>query len=268
MNIFEDIAKSGSLQRIFWSIIVTLFCIILYKIISRFLAAKEKKNSRILSSKKNKTFLRMFRSVIGTALATFDVLTILQIFGVNVGSMLAGVGIASIVIGFALQDALKDIIRGFEIISDSYYDIGDVIKYGDNLGQVLSIGLRTTKIQDINTMNIVSIANRDIDKVEVTTGYIYLPVPLPYEIKPDAANDLMLEITENIKALEQVNTAEYQGLSKIDTSSLNYQIAIQCDPMNVLSVRRAALGVVTDTLAKRKLRLPYAHVDVRTKGTK
>ena len=217
------------------------------------------------NNKKRKTYLRMLRSFVVAAIIIIVVLIVLQLLGVNVSSMLAGVGIASIVIGFALQDAMKDIFRGLEIVSDSYYDIGDFIKYDDNVGQVLSINLRTTKMQDMNSMNIVSIANRNIDKVEVLTGYIYLEVPLPYEIKPDAADLLMAEITKDITALDNVTSAEYQGLDQIDTSALNYQIAITCDPANLLTVRRASLGVVTRTLAAHKLRLPYNHLVVKEK---
>ena len=150
-------------------------------------------NKRI-SEKRRKTYGRMVKSLACTILVVIIVLIILQFFGVNVTSILASVGIASIVIGFALQDALKDIIRGIEIITGNYYEIGDVIKFDNNLGQVQSITIRTTKIQDINTMNIVSIANRNIDKVEVDTGYIYIPVPLPYELKIEKADEIMQEI--------------------------------------------------------------------------
>ena len=265
MNIFEDIIKSGLFERIVWAALIIVLSCTIYAITSRFFKAKEKKNSKILSSKKNKTYLRMFRNIIGAALVIITLLTILQIFGVNVSSMLAGVGIASIVIGFALQDALKDIIRGFEIISDGYYDIGDYVKYGDNVGEVLSIGLRTTKIQDMNSMNIVSIANRNIDQVEVVSEYIYITVPLPYEIKPDAADLLMEEIAKAIKKQDNVKTTEYQGLSAITGSTLNYQIAITCDPANKLSVNRESLGTIVKVLASHKLRLPYSHLIVHEK---
>lgn len=228
----------------------------------------DKKPPKIFLNKKRKTYLRMFRSIIGATILIIAILIVLQFLGINVSSMLAGVGIASIVIGFALQDAMKDIFRGLEIVSDNYYDIGDVIKYGDNVGEVLSINLRTTKIQDINTMNIVSIANRNINQVEIVSEYIYLGVPLPYEIKPKAADLLMTEITKNIGDLDNVKTVEYQGLSQIASSSLNYQIAITCDPMNKLSVNRAALGVVTETLASHKLRLPYANLTLRSADKK
>lgn len=222
------------------------------------------KKPKVFLDKKRKTYLRMLKSIIGAAVLIIVILIILQFLGINVSSMLAGVGIASIVIGFALQDAMKDIFRGLEIVSDNYYDIGDVIKYGDNVGEVLSINLRTTKIQDINSMNIVSIANRNINQVEIVSEYIYLKVPLPYEIKPKAADLLMAEITKSIGDLDNVKTVEYQGLSQIAESSLNYQVAITCDPMNKLSVNRAALGIVTEILASHKLRLPYTNLTLRS----
>ena len=179
--------------------------------------------------------------------------------------MLAGVGIASIVIGFALQDAMKDIFRGLEIVSDNYYDIGDVIKYNDNVGQVLSINLRTTKIQDINSMNIVSIANRNVDHVEVLIGYIYLPVPFPLRIKPSAADGIMLEIAKSIQALPKVTSVVNQGVSNITNSSLNYQLQITCDPMDQLQARRDCLGVIVNVLADHKILLPYTQLDIHQK---
>ncbi|MBR3264285.1 mechanosensitive ion channel family protein [Candidatus Saccharibacteria bacterium] len=224
-----------------------------------------KKASKVFSNKKRKTYLRMLRSIIAAVILIIIVLVVLQLLGVNVSSMLAGVGIASIVIGFALQDAMKDIFRGLEIVSDNYYDIGDVIKYNDNVGQVLSINLRTTKIQDINTMNVVSIANRNIDHVEVLTGYIYLPVPFPLRIKPSAADSIMLEIAKEIQTLPNATSVVNQGVSNITNSSLNYQLQITCDPTNQLQTRRDCLGVVVNTFANHKILLPYTQLDIHQK---
>lgn len=222
----------------------------------------EKLPSKRVSDKRKRTYVRMLKSIICTVLVIILVLIILQFFGINVSSMLAGVGIVSIIVGFALQDALKDIIRGLEIISSNYYDIGDLIKFGDNLGQVQSITLRTTKIQDINTMNIVSIANRNIDKVEVDTGYIYLPIPLPYELKIEKADEIMKEIVKKLSKTDLITSADYQGLSKINTSSLDYQVVLTCEPMNRLQARRNALGVVVKTLEEYKISIPYTKIDI------
>ena len=225
----------------------------------------DKKLKVFANNKKRKTYLRMLRSIIGATIVIVVILIVLQLFGINVSSMLAGVGIASIIIGFALQDAMKDIFRGLEIVSDNYYDIGDVIKFGDNMGQVLSINLRTTKIQDMNTMNIVSIANRNINQVEVVTGYIYISAPLPLRIKPTAASTLMTEIAHNVQKLPNVTSVISQGLTSITNSSLNYQLQITCDPINQLQVRRDALGCIATTLASHKILLPYTELTVHEK---
>ena len=51
-------------------------------------------------------------------------LFVLQLLGFNVSSVIAGVGIVSAIVGLSLQDALKDIIMGFNIIIDSYFSVG------------------------------------------------------------------------------------------------------------------------------------------------
>lgn len=265
MDFIEDIIKNVWIQRLFWSAIVILVSLLIYRIITGILTSKEKKTSKILSTKKNKTLIRMLKSVAAGTISIIAVLTVLEIYGVNVSSMLAGVGIASIVIGFALQDSLKDIIRGFVIVSDNYYEIGDVIKYGDNLGPVISVSLLTTKIQDINTMNIVSIANRNVDKVEVDPGYIYIPIPLPYELKVEKAETVIHEIVQKLRKRTGITSADYQGITKLDTSSLNYQIVVTCDPVSRLQIRRDSLRIIMTTLEANKLSVPYTQLDLHNR---
>lgn len=207
----------------------------------------------------------MLKSFIGAAVIIIVVLTVLQLLGINVSSMLAGVGIASIIIGFALQDALKDIFRGLEIVADDYYDIGDVIKFGDNIGQVTSINLRTTKMQDMNTMNLVSIANRNIDQVEIVSGYIYIPIPLSHELKIEKAKEIMDEIVKNLSTQDLLLSADYQGITELADSSINYQVVVTCDPINRLQARRNALSAIVATLQEHKISIPYSQLDVHTK---
>ena len=265
MDFIEDLIKNVWVQRLFWSAIVVAFSLLLYRVIARVLNGRENKNSKIMSNKKNKTLIRMLKSIVAGTISTITVLMVLEIYGINVSSMLAGVGIASIVIGFALQDSLKDIIRGFVIVSDNYYEIGDVIKYDDNLGPVISVSLLTTKIQDINTNNFVSIANRNIDKVEVDPGYIYIPIPMPYELKVEKAEAIMKEIVKNLQKQERVTTAAYQGITKFDTSALDYQVVITCNPADRLQARRDSLRTIYTTMETNRIHVPYTQLDVHAK---
>ncbi len=265
MDFIANLIKNVWIQRIFWSIIVVTFSLLIYRVIARVLNGREKKTSKIMNNKKNKTLIRMLKSIVAGTLSIITVLMVLEIYGINVTSMLAGVGIASIVIGFALQDSLKDIIRGFVIVSDDYYEIGDVIKFGDNLGPVVSVSLLTTKIQDINTMNIVSIANRNIDKVEVDPGYIYIPIPMPYELKVEKTEEIMKEIVKNLQKQERVTTAAYQGITNFDTSALDYQVVVTCDPADRLQARRDSLRAIYTTMEANKIHVPYTQLDLHDK---
>lgn len=265
MDFVEQIIKNVWVQRLFWSAIVVVLSLLIYRVIARVLNGREKKTSKIMSNKKNKTLIRMLKSIVAGTLSIITVLMVLEIYGINVSSMLAGVGIASIVIGFALQDSLKDIIRGFVIVSDDYYEIGDVIKFGDNLGPVVSVSLLTTKIQDINTMNFVSIANRNIDKVEVDPGYIYIPIPMPYELKVEKAEEIMKEIVKNLQKQERVTTAAYQGITNFDTSALDYQVVVTCNPADRLQARRDSLRVIYTTMEANKIHVPYTQLDLHQK---
>ena len=265
MDFIKDVIENVWFQRAFWSLIVILFALLIYRLAARFLNNREKKNSKIMANKKNKTFIRMLKSAVAFILAIITVLMVLQIYGVDVSSMLAGVGIASIVIGFALQDSLKDIIRGFNIVSDDYYEIGDVIKFGDNLGVVQSVSLLSTKIQDINTNNIVSIANRKIEQVEVDPGYIFIQIPLPYELEIDKAESILRDIVKKIQTHANVTSATYQGITKINDSSLDYQISLVCNPATRPQTRRDALHTIITTLEKHKISIPYPQLDVHTK---
>ena len=111
-------------------------------------------------------------------------------------------------------------------------------------------------------MNIVSIANRNIDQVEICTGYIYIPIPMPYELKVEKAEEIMQEIVKDLKKKENILTADYQGITNFDTSALDYQIVVTCDPMNQLQTRRDALRVIYTALESHKIHIPYTQIDL------
>lgn len=265
MDVILKFLENSWVQRGIWALVVVIFSGLVYLVVSKFLNKKEEQSTKLISSKKNKTFIHMLKSIIGYILTIVTVLMVLQIYGVDVSSMLAGVGIVGIIIGLALQDVLKDIFRGFDIISDGYYAIGDVITFGENTGQVMSITLRTTKIHDINTDNIVSIANRNIDEVEVVSGSIYLNIPLPYDVPVEKADKILSDVIPTLKKDKDITDAKFMGLNHLNDSSMDYLFLISCSPAIKLPVRRKALHIIVTALADNKISIPYPQLDVHTK---
>ena len=61
--------------------------------------------------------------------------------------LLAGAGILGLAVGFGAQSLVKDIISGFFVIFEDQFSVGDYIKINTFEGEVLEIGLRTTKLK-------------------------------------------------------------------------------------------------------------------------
>lgn len=262
MKIFNNIW----IVRIIWSLVTIISCIIFYNIIVGMFSSRVNSGKiRFLSSKKGKTYFKMLRSIIRYIFIIITFLIVLRIFGINITSMLAGVGIIGIIIGFAIQDALKDIIKGFDIISDNYYQVGDVIKYGDIIGKVLTVGLKTTKVEDVNSFNIISISNRNIEQVEVVSNLINIDIPIPYEVEVSDAEKAILDIVDSVKQHESVTNCEYRGINELAESSIKYQIKVYCNPILKVQMRRDVLRYIVLGLKKYKISIPYNQIDVHQK---
>lgn len=256
---FEEISKTHILS----SIIIIMLSIILYKIIIYFISKGEEKNKSI--SNKRRTYLKLFKNILRYVFGIVTVLIVLQINGIDVSSVLAGVGIAGVVFGLAIQDWLKDIIRGSSILSDNYFQIGDVVKYKNIEGKVLELGLKTTKIQDLATSNIISVANRNIEEIEVVSNLIYVRIPMPYEVELERAEKATNEIIEIMKNNEKVENCRYMGVAELADSSIQYLLEVTCNPVNKLQIKRDTLRSILIGLKSNNIEVPFTQIDIHEK---
>ncbi|WP_245192267.1 mechanosensitive ion channel family protein [Arthrobacter pigmenti] len=106
----------------------------------------------------------LLRSVTAVTIAVIAVMTALGELGVEIGPILASVGIVGIAIGFGAREVIRDAFLGFFITIEDQYGIGDTIEIGDTVGVVQSVGLRITRLVDENGA-IWYVRNGDIMKV-------------------------------------------------------------------------------------------------------
>ena len=265
--IISDIDKNIPwLGNIIKSLLIVIIGIVIYSIISKIIASKlENSKYRIFNNKKYNTYLKLAKSINRYLFILIILFMILKVYGVNISSLAAGVGVLGIVFGFAIQDALKDVIKGIDIISDSYYQVGDVIRVDKYTGKVLAIGIKTTKIEDIFEKNIVSISNRNIDQVEVLSHMININIPLPYELKLKDAESTIEYIAKEIKKIEKVEKVEYRGVNELDDSCIRYQIKVYCPPIDKVQTRRDSLTCIIRCLEEKNIHVPYNQLDVHQK---
>jgi MscS family membrane protein len=70
-----------------------------------------------------------------------------NVFGANIGTWLAGLGIAGLAVSLAAQDSIKNVFGSITIILDQPFQQGDVINFTGTLGTIEEIGFRSTRLR-------------------------------------------------------------------------------------------------------------------------
>ncbi|MFH1721567.1 MAG: mechanosensitive ion channel family protein [Candidatus Altiarchaeota archaeon] len=156
---------------------------------------------------------------------------IINQLGYSITPLVASLGIAGFAIGFAAQDSISNILAGFFIMVDRPFKIGDRIKIKDILGEVVDIGLRTTKVKTLDHL-IVIIPNKSIVS-DVVTNYtlpdmklkVYLDVGVAYGSDPEKVKRICLKIADACE-LTLKDPAPSMYFLEFGESSLNFKLVV------------------------------------------
>ncbi len=97
----------------------------------------------------------MFISMMSKGVMVIGILVALSQLGIQIGPMLAGLGIAGFIVGFALQDTLSNFAAGMMILVYRPFDVDDVIEAGTVMGKVSAMSLVSTTILTFDNQTLV-----------------------------------------------------------------------------------------------------------------
>ena len=146
--------------------------------------------------------MRPMTTLLKMVILVLAVLFWLSNLGVNVSTVLAGLGVGGLALALALQKPIEDMMGALTIFSQASIKVGDFCRYGDITGVVEDIGLRTTRLRTL-TNTLVSIPNSRIAHVEVEnisarSKIRYWPT---LRLRYDTTADQIQEITDGIRQL-------------------------------------------------------------------
>ena len=186
--------------RIFWAAIVGLLVHQLVRVVVFILdRLSEKHARRRLLYKRLVPICRLFL----WAFATFFVVRV--IFDIDAQGLLAAAAAIGLAIGFATQGLLKNLVGGFIIVADRPFQVGDKIEVGGTYGEVISIGLRSTRIQTPDD-NLVSVPNAQVIENQVSNAnsgqldcQVVTDLYLPGSVDESAARRIAYETAASSK---------------------------------------------------------------------
>lgn len=190
------------------------------------------------------------------------VILIMQINGINVSSIAAGVGIVSVVVGFALQDFLNDWVMGLSIVWEGYFSVGDIVRYKECVGEVIQFNFKMTKIKDMNDGSVWVISNRYLSEIVLLGNWFDVDVPGAYEVDLSKIQRAMHEIQEKMNALEEVKNCMYLGAQAFESSSISYRFRIYCSPLARNPLRRDLFRILQEVYEREGLSIPYDQLEI------
>jgi len=138
----------GMISGLINSLMAVVFVFILSRVANVILEIWGKEFAKRTKSSLDDVLLPMFHKAVNIVFIIIGMMWILRIWNIDIGPYLAGAGIMGIVLGFALQDSLKNIFGGVTLLLDKTYKIGDKVKLeSGDVGTILDIGLRSTKMK-------------------------------------------------------------------------------------------------------------------------
>ena len=191
----ERIKDLISFEKIIGSLLVLLVGFFLLKILTRILQYLAEKSTRYrISYKGTIPIVRL----LGWSIIIYIVIAV--IIKLPFETVIAISASLAIAIGLAAQDLVKNIIGGIMILFDRPFQVGDKIQVGNNYGEVIAIGLRSTKIVTGDDST-VSIPNSEIMNQSVSNAnsgepncQVVAEIYLPIDVDTIAVRDIAMEV--------------------------------------------------------------------------
>ncbi|QJU59828.1 mechanosensitive ion channel [Sphingomonas sp. AP4-R1] len=179
-------------------------------------------------------------SALGSAMGIIRVLVTFSLFaialilvlgnlGVNVAGLIAGLGIGGIAIGLAAQGVFADLFAGISILFDRPFRLGDVISYGDSMGTVEAIGMRTTRIRAF-TGEMLIISNKNLLDKEIknVSGRDHIRLSFTLSVTYETPPETLARIPAMLKEMGEAENVKVAraGFETFAASSLDFAFII------------------------------------------
>lgn len=181
----------------------------------------------------------------------------LYMFGVDTTGVLASLGAFSVMVGLGAKNLITDILAGISIIMEKDYRVGDIINIGGFCGKVTEIGIRTTKVEDIDG-NVKIFYNSGVNGVINMTSK---PSAVRLDVKIDAQHPFnqveaaMTGFFERVtgKYPQIKGKCNYLGVQDSTPAFNVYRITIPCDEIDRAPLRRALIKDLSEFCMEEKL---------------
>ena len=175
--------------------------------------------------------LRSFASILILGIA---VVLVLGELGINLAPIVASAGVVGVALGFGAQNLVKDFIAGIGIILEDQYGVGDVVDLGEASGTVEAVGLRITRLRDVNGV-VWYARNGEILRVgNKSQGYaqVVIDMPVAHDTDLERCRTVMQEVADGMHAEDEwaevlLSAPESLGAEQITSEGVFMRVQVR-----------------------------------------
>jgi small-conductance mechanosensitive channel len=237
--------------------------------VNQTMARPKRGESREGMKRRAETLCRVFLGLARLMIILFVLFMILAELDINIGPILAGVGVAGIAIGFGAQYVIRDLIAGVFIIMENQYRVGDVAKVADVAGLVEEVNLRKTVLRDLDGV-VHHIPNGEI---RVASNYsrhfarVNLDVSVSYGTDLNHAMEVINDVCSKMAEEEEWKsvireTPQVLRVNKLGDSGIDIKIVGDVKPLEQWRVTGELRLRIKNEFDRVGIEIPWPHTKV------
>jgi MscS family membrane protein len=269
-NVLSDVIYRGNNSLIYIGVGVVISAVLVTMIDHWGTKVAKKTKSTI-----DDALIPLFRKTVKFIVFIMIAIMVLDLWGINVAGILAGVGIAGLALGFAVKDSLANIFGGISLIIDKTFNVGDKVELDDGtVGVVKDVGVRATRIKTYDNEVIVIpngfLANSRIKNHHLPDmqARVKIDFTIAYGEDPEKAKKVVLEEIKNIKDVLK-DPKPFVKLNDMGDFSLNMSAFFWVDDLSKkFPKKEEATYKIYKLLSKKRIDIPFPTQTVYVKKGK
>jgi small-conductance mechanosensitive channel len=216
--------------------------------------------------KRRRTLMATVRFTINAIVIGTVALLILRELGIDLAPLLAGAGVAGIVIGLGTQSLMRDILGGVTLLLEDHYAVGDFVSTAGVTGTVERITLRMTQLRDIHGALHVVPNGHGGTVTNLTKGWSMAVLDVSVAYKEDVArvSDVLADIGRELEhdpdwGPKLVEPLIVLGVQVLNESSVDIRVTAKLPPEDRFDFLRFLRGRIKTRFDTEGIEIPFPH---------
>ncbi len=205
----------------------------------------------------------LLKSITTMVVLAIVVVTVLARFGIPVAPILASAGVLGVALGFGAQNLVKDFLAGIFMVLEDQYGVGDSVDLGEASGSVEAVGLRVTRLRDVNG-TVWYVRNGEILRVgnqSQNWARTVLDITVGYESDLDEVEKILAEEAHAIYEDEKfsgivLEDPEVWGVERFDKDGAVIRVVLKTAPSQQWGVARSLRQRIKARFDAEGIRIP------------